>query len=124
MYKRRLCETDVTNFTAMKRLLARKYNVFSINGIVDNILVWCGETRIVINNVEYKFQSEEILSRFRRYINVGDNIEITYLVDQYGITRIACIVNHNKATEYVSVRNNCVLQCIERKTISQIINIK
>ena len=124
MYKRRLCETDVTNFTAMKRLLARKYNVFTIKGIVDNVLVWCGETRIVINNVEYKFQSEEILSRFRRYINVGDNIEITYLVDQYGITKIVSIVNHNKVTEYVSVRNNCVLQCIERKTISQIVNIK
>lgn len=120
MYKLRRCETDVTNLLHMKRLMGRKYNIHVINGTVDSICVWCGETIIVVDGVKYKFMSEEILKRFRRYIDVGDNVEITYLVDQYDVTRIARIVNHSKSMEFCSTINTCIFEFVKRNNSSTI----
>lgn len=118
MYKKRVCETDLSHILEMKRLCARKYNIHNVSGTVNKVFVWCGETYIVIDGVEYRFLAEEFLKRFRRYIDVGDIIDLTYLVDQYGVTRIVRIINEAKLTEYVSIKNSCAMEVTKRTNSS------
>lgn len=121
MYKVSYCETKFHNLDEMSNTVKDVKKIETLHGKVEDFHYWSSGMKEIcfrIDDVNHNFFVDEVLKKSRKSIEVGDEIEILYMMDRYNVNHTVRVINKTKKLDFISVKNSVILSWKQGKPMT------